>query len=180
MAGRRRVKASEETGVSGFRYSELFDDVAKFLKHLKEDYGLSSDEIIDIITKQTGKKISKDQIPVSIFENDKLSAFEAIVKYLKEDAGKKLRDIAVSLERTDGAIWTTYNNAKKKMGSRLKVVETKFSIPLLIIKNRKLSVLENIVKHLKEVYGLSYHEIAVMLNRNDRTIWTVYNRAKKK
>jgi len=28
--------------------------------------------------------------------------------------------------------------------------------------------------------GLTYHEIAVITNRDDRTIWTVYNRAKKK
>jgi hypothetical protein len=27
---------------------------------------------------------------------------------------------------------------------------------------------------------MSFHEIAVLLNRDDRTIWTCYNRAKKK
>jgi len=27
---------------------------------------------------------------------------------------------------------------------------------------------------------MSYHEIAVMLNRDDRTIWTAYNKAKEK
>ena len=54
------------------------------------------------------------------------------------------------------------------------------NIPSYIFKDRKLSVLEAIVKYLKEERQLSYHEIAVLLKRDDRTIWTVYNRVKKK
>jgi hypothetical protein len=33
---------------------------------------------------------------------------------------------------------------------------------------------------LKEEKEMTYHKIAEALNRDDRTIWTVYNRAKKK
>ncbi|GAF99559.1 unnamed protein product, partial [marine sediment metagenome] len=54
------------------------------------------------------------------------------------------------------------------------------NIPSYIFKDRTLSVLEAIVKYLKEERMLSYHEIAVLLKRDDRTIWTVYNRVKKK
>ena len=32
----------------------------------------------------------------------------------------------------------------------------------------------------EEEYNLTYHQIGQLINRNDRTIWTVYNRAKKK
>ena len=53
-------------------------------------------------------------------------------------------------------------------------------IPSTIFLDRSLSVLEAISEYLKEEKGLSYHEIAVFLNRDDRTIWTCYNRAKKK
>jgi len=49
-----------------------------------------------------------------------------------------------------------------------------------IFKDRSLSVLESLVSHLKDVKRYSYHEIAVMLNRDDRTIWTVYHRAMQK
>jgi hypothetical protein len=56
----------------------------------------------------------------------------------------------------------------------------KFAIPLSIVCDRKVSIFETIVEYLKEHYGLTYHEIAVLLNRDDRTIWTVYNRAVKK
>ncbi len=53
-------------------------------------------------------------------------------------------------------------------------------IPSYIFLDRSLSVLEVIVKYLKEKKSLTYHEIAVLLNRDDRTIWTVYQRVKKK
>jgi len=54
------------------------------------------------------------------------------------------------------------------------------SIPLSVFTDRSVSTLEAIVRYLKDKCGLSYHEIAVLLNRNDRTIWTTYNRRKKK
>jgi len=53
-------------------------------------------------------------------------------------------------------------------------------IPSLVLRDRKISVLESIVEYLKDEKKLTYHEIAVMLNRDDRTIWTCYNRAKTK
>jgi len=40
--------------------------------------------------------------------------------------------------------------------------------------------MESVVSYMKDVLDLSYHEIAEQLNRDDRTIWTVYNRALKK
>jgi len=40
--------------------------------------------------------------------------------------------------------------------------------------------MESVVSYMKNSLGMTYHEIAVALNRDDRTIWTVYNRALKK
>jgi len=54
------------------------------------------------------------------------------------------------------------------------------SIPISVLRDRSLKPLEAIVEYLKDIQGLTYHEIAELLNRDDRTIWTVYNRAKKK
>jgi len=53
-------------------------------------------------------------------------------------------------------------------------------IPSFVLKDRSLSVLEAMVEYLKDAKGLTFHEIAIMTNRNDRTVWTVYMRAKKK
>ena len=53
-------------------------------------------------------------------------------------------------------------------------------LPTYILKDRSVSVLEAIVEYLKGNENLSFHEIALLINRDDRTIWTVYDRVKKK
>ncbi|MEM4710901.1 MAG: hypothetical protein QXL18_03075 [Candidatus Woesearchaeota archaeon] len=53
-------------------------------------------------------------------------------------------------------------------------------IPITIFSNKKLGVLEAIVKYLKENQELSFKEIAEILHRDQRTIWTTYNKAVKK
>jgi hypothetical protein len=53
-------------------------------------------------------------------------------------------------------------------------------IPSSIFRDRNVKVLEAMVEYMKDELGLTYHDIAKLLNRDDRTIWTVYSRAKKK
>ena len=53
-------------------------------------------------------------------------------------------------------------------------------IPTFLFKDRSVAVLEALVEYLKDHKSLTFHEIAMLLNRNDRTIWTVYRRAKLK
>lgn len=53
-------------------------------------------------------------------------------------------------------------------------------IPSSIFKDRTLSVLEAMVEYLKEKQNFTYHQIALLLNRDERNIWTVYSRAKEK
>lgn len=70
---------------------------------------------------------------------------------------------------------------QKKRGKRSQISsESNLDIPSQIFQNRSLSVLESLVKYLKEEKNLTYSEIARLLNRDDRTIWTVYARVKKK
>ena len=53
-------------------------------------------------------------------------------------------------------------------------------LPISIFKDRSISVLEVIVEYLHEVKGLGFKQIAIQLNRNERTIWTVYHRVRQK
>lgn len=64
--------------------------------------------------------------------------------------------------------------------SRKKRLPSKFYIDLEIFRNTKLSPSETIVKFLKDIQGLSFREIAKILERDERNIWTLYNRARKK
>lgn len=53
-------------------------------------------------------------------------------------------------------------------------------IPSYIFYGKKLGILESVVKYLREEFKLTYHQIAVLLQRDDRVIWVTYNRASKK
>ena len=119
-------------------------------------------------------------IPVSIFEDGRLSALEAVCKYLKEELELSYKKIAVLLNRDSRTIWSTYNNAVKNQRERLKLKESKFFIPASVFTNRKFSVLESIVSWLKDSFNLRYSEIAALLNRDERNIWAAYSHYKGK
>ena len=118
-------------------------------------------------------------IPIGIFDNDALSSLEAIVKYLKEENKIRFSKIAKMLNRSSKTIWATYDKASKKMPSSFGLVSTKIFIPLSAFSNREFSILESLVGFIKDL-DYSNHEIGVMLHLDDRTIWTVYDRVKKK
>ena len=142
---------------------------------------LSKDDIIDFFIEYIQKrKEPLMRIPISIFKVKELSALELIVKYLKENL--KLTNIKISnlINRSPQTIFTTYKNSKKKYTKSLPIEFSIYDLPLKIFKQRKLSTLETIVSYLKDNFDLSFHAIALMLNKDDRTIWTVYNRGKKK
>ncbi|MBD3203703.1 hypothetical protein GF327_05370 [Candidatus Woesearchaeota archaeon] len=61
----------------------------------------------------------------------------------------------------------------------LEAYENNIQIPVQIF-SYDLSPLESIVKYLKENIRLNYHDIGVILNRDERTIWKTYNNSKKK
>ena len=53
-------------------------------------------------------------------------------------------------------------------------------VPNTIFFDDKLAILEAIVLYLKEVKELNYKEIGDALERDQRNIWTVYSRVRKK
>ena len=152
---------------------------------------LDNEELIRLLIKNIKKdpnKISledldsdKNQeiIPDTIF-NKKLTVLESIVKYLKENLNFSYKNIANSINRDIRNIWQIYNTSKHKSGEKFVVKDFEFAIPLSIFSNRKLSMQEHLVFYLKENFRITYHKIATIIERDDRTIWTVYQKAKKK
>lgn len=175
---RQKVVDREELSrmIASLNKGELVSVTKKILPDLLIKAGVTEEEFYKLIRKEVKKDI---KVPVSIFNNEELSALEAIVKYMKENLKLKYREIGIILNRDERNIWTTYSNAQKKRKKRFVVKKSEFLIPVSILQNRKLSVLENITAYLK-AQGLTYHKIARLMNRDDRTIWTVWHRANKK
>ena len=162
--------------------SFLSDDLVYDFKEVIKKYNLSSNQIRSLFKDDYHHLFdkSKDFIPLCVFFNDELSSLETIVKYLKEELVMKFCDIARLLNRDEKTIWATYNNAKKKKSEHFILSDSKYFLPTSIFKNRAFGVLGCVVKYLKDEAHLSYHEIGVLLKRDDRTIWTTYKRVLSK
>ena len=163
------------------KYEDIEKRLLDTLNYLKEQ-GLGAEEIINLVKKSLKVEIKDEvKVPISVFKNDYLSSLENIVKYLRENLLLSFKQIGSLTNRNPIALAVTYRNAKKKLEAKFAITEiSPYSIPVSILKDRNISVLENIAVYLKDTFGLTYHSIAVLLNRDDRTIWTVYQRAKKK
>ena len=157
---------------------QILKNIEKDISNLEKTHNLSFNEILNILKKRNDDK-EKNTLPISIFNNNYLSALESIVKYLKENLNLNYKEIATLLNRNYDPIAITYRRSKKKMPQGLDI-SSKENIPLEIFCNKKFTILENLTMYLKETLLLTYHQIAVLLNRDDRTIWTVYNRFIKK
>tara|TARA_Y100000310_G_scaffold345304_1_gene463558 strand:+ start:2998 stop:3420 length:423 start_codon:yes stop_codon:yes gene_type:complete len=131
-------------------------------------------------------KLNKSSIMVhfvdsSIFVDRKFSFSESLILYLKS-LQLTYKNIASLLNRNERTIWTIYSRAMKKasLPSKKKRIKSTLLIPISIFEDRSLSIMEILVEYMKEKRKLRYHEIASLLNRNDRTIWTIYQRTIKK
>ena len=122
----------------------------------------------------------EDLVPATIFTVRELGVLEAVVKFLREVRGYPLHKIAALLKRDNRTIWSTYEHSRQKYKGKMPENGTDIKVPLNVFSDRKLGVLEALVRYLKERYSMRYSEIGNLLSRDQRTVWTVYNRARKK
>lgn len=113
-------------------------------------------------------------IPLSAFRSE-MSAFQIVVKYLHEVEGLSFKELASMLDRAYTSIYNTYRGVRH---SALDLAHSALKVPVSIFSSG-LSPLEALVQYLHST-GLRYSEIALQLGKDQRTIWTVHNRAKAK
>ena len=149
-----------------------YQTLKKLYTKLKDKYKLTP---IDIMSKLDKKEIL---IPSCVFSR-KLSTFESIVKYLKENLSLPNRKIAILASKSQKSIWQSSNSAKKKLPPVFEIVPSDYYIPVSILK-KPFTILESVVMYLKDELMLNFHEIGVVLKRDNRTVWTVYQKAKER
>jgi len=111
-----------------------------------------------------------------IVENDRLiQALYLITEELKEEYSLNKKEVVdIIFEK----LREKYKISRKELKFLIKTKE-ELSIPVTIF-SKELGALEALIKYMKENLVMSYHEIAKLLNRNDRTIWTAYHKALQK
>jgi parallel beta-helix repeat protein len=199
---RRRKKASNKNNqileIPITVFSTKLGALEAISKYMKENLGKSYTEIGELLSRDERtiwtacKKASEKykgeikaektdiNIPISIFENRKLTIFESIVVYLKEK-GMKYNEIGELLNRNQRNIWTIYSRSVKNIGKEglVSIVALEYNIPITVFSS-KLGGLEALSKYMKENLGKSYTEIGELLSRDERTIWTAYKKASEK
>jgi len=127
------------------------------------------DDVIELIASQ------ESSVPLAIFA-ERLSALQALVRYLHDAQQRPFSEIARLLGRSQKTVWASYAQGRNKPFSFL---EGSLTIPIARFAARSFSPLETLVIYLRE-RGFSNIESARILNLDPRTTWTVWNRAKKK
>ncbi|MBI4116749.1 hypothetical protein HY449_03320 [Candidatus Pacearchaeota archaeon] len=180
---RKRKKKTEK--------DKLLETISLLVDEFKEKHRLSKEDTMNLVIKEIRKKykinrseilelseVKKISIPATIF-SEKMGILESLVKYMKENLEMSYKEIAEEINRDERTIWTSYKNAVEKQKEVIEETETNITIPLSIFKDSKSTILESIVVYLKE-NGMRYSEIGELLNRDQRNIWTIYDRAAKK
>lgn len=119
------------------------------------------------------------KLPISIFQV-KASTLEIIVKYLHEVERRNFSDIAVLLERDPRTIWHAYRRSVRRKVQLSVDDKSSITVPVSLFTQRQFSPLEILVSYLHDQHQLSFAEIARRLLLNPKTVWTVYQRYKKK
>jgi hypothetical protein len=95
-------------------------------------------------------------------------------------SGKRANLIRELVNNFVGRLKHEYELSEKDIIKLLCMAEEKLArkevlMSVTIYHNKELSALETSCKYLKEELDLSYHQIGMLLNRDDRTIWTTFN-----
>jgi len=141
---------------------------------------LSREQLLALMAKlsELVREKEGEHIPVSVFAA-KLSPAEALVKYLKEHGQLRYADIARALNRDQRGIWCTYRRAQQKHPQEFAVKPSPHTVPVSLFTERKLSILEHVVSHLRG-NGMPLKDIAQLVNKHPSTIATVHSRVRRK
>ena len=149
------------------------------LQLLKTTYKVSDQDLLKLLQQAQEKLSEKECFPLSII-HEKLTVLESVIKYLREEKNYSLHHCAEILGRNEKNLWHAYHNATQKVPAPIRGEASSVFVPLDIFSDETLSPQEALVFYLRETEQMTLHQIAKLLLRDDRTIWTAYTRAKKK
>jgi hypothetical protein len=95
-------------------------------------------------------------------------------KKVKEDSSFRILRLALSELKEKYNLG--FDELKVLLGEKPKGLV----LPLSIFYNKRLSALEIICKYLKEDLNLNFSQIASLLKRNPRTVWSTYHNSTRK
>ena len=149
------------------------------LRELSREYSWNSQDLNNILEGWFGFTSSDIIVPLEIFSSEELGPLEAVVKYMGENLKMKYNEIAIELNRNENTIRSSYKRAVEKQKKKFTIKKSGRKISLEEFNIKGLTILESLVNYFKEK-GMKYVEIGELLGKDQRNIWTIYDRVKKK
>ncbi len=144
---------------------------------LAEKYGVGLDEVLASIRARKIRDAEEVKVPIDIFTQE-TGAAESLCKYLKENKGLNFSEIARTINRDPRTVWINYTNAVRKVSDKIETT-SKILVSTKIFRDRNLSISEALVHYLR-TKGMKNAEVARMLGKDPRNVWTLYSRAVRK
>ncbi|MBW2964235.1 hypothetical protein KY363_02140 [Candidatus Woesearchaeota archaeon] len=121
-------------------------------------------------------------VPSTIFCDRSLSFLESLVEYLKDQLQLSYHEIGQLTNRDERNIWTLHHRVRIKREERPHQMKKApvVHIPLSVVCDRSVSILEIVVEYLRDKACLKNSQVAEVLNRSVKTVSTAYIRTKKK
>lgn len=174
MKEKKTIKAEKSIDLNTFKSALSNEEYKQFLIKAKKELNKLATQIIS-------KNKLNLQIPSSILSHKKLGSLEAVVKYLKENKKKSLKEIANLLNKKYTTITNTYRKSILKEKPKLKIKKTNnIFIPVYVFEHSNLGPLESLIVYLKDTLKLKNSVIAKLLNKSEKTIWSSYHNAQLK
>ena len=140
------------------------------------EHDLDYDEVMAALRAAT----TEEQVPLAIFRVRTLGPLETLARYLREERGLRLSQVARLLRRDPRTVWSAYTSSLRKHPRRLAWPSGTLQVPASVFADRRLGPLEALTFYLRERKRHSYAEIGRQLNRDARTVWTACRRARGK
>lgn len=137
-------------------------------RELQETYGYHHETLIAEL------RIEGDAIPLTAFGHGQ-TPLEATARYLQH-AGKTSKEIAKLLGRARSAIERALRHSHLR-AKAINYADSAYLIPATVFAQKKPAS-ETLCTYLREHYSLTNKQIADALGLDQRTIWTVFERAR--
>ncbi len=121
-------------------------------------------------------------VPCKVFCDRSLSFSESLIEFLWTGHRLSPSEIGKLLSMDRRNVWTLMERIAKKKGTEPPKSGPSEGIllPISLFSGREASVLELIVGYLREVEGLSNKDVSLQLCRSEKTVWTAYDRYRKR
>ena len=119
------------------------------------------------------------KVPVDIFSQG-LNVVESLTKYLKEEEGMTFGEIAKLFNRSRNTVWLNYDRAVNKRKKRFEIADGSLRIPFAELADDRFSLLESIVRYLRDTAKLSNKNTAALLGTTQAVVSMSYSRMRSK